>query len=128
MGLTSWQGTKVRKEDITIAKNYLSKNELEILNRIVTAYLEFAELRAMEHIPMYMKDWVAKLDDFLKLSGKELLDHAGKISHDQAAEKALMEYEKYRQLHLDDPTPVEKHFLEAINEVKQIELKKRKKK
>jgi hypothetical protein len=82
MGLTAWQGDKPRKDDVVIAKNYLNEKELNLLNRIVTAYLEFAELQALEHKPMYMKDWIAKLDDFLKLSGRQLLTHAGKISHD----------------------------------------------
>jgi len=121
MGLTSWTGTIPCKDDVTVAKNYLNEKELNLLNRIVTAYLEFAELQALEHKPMYMKDWIAKLDDFLKLSGRELLIHAGKISHDNALAKALAEYEKFRQLHLDDPSLVERHFLEAIKEVKVIE-------
>ena len=68
-----------------------------------------------------MKDWIAKLDDFLKLSGRQLLTHAGKISHDNAVAKALAEYEKFRQEHLDDPSPVERYFIEAIQEVKEIE-------
>ncbi len=79
---------------------------------------------------MYMKDWIAKLDDFLKLSGRQLLTHAGKISHDNAASKALSEYEKFRQSYLNGPSPVERHFIEAIKEVKLIEkaVKKGKKK
>lgn len=121
MGLTSWQGDKPRKDDVVIAKNYLNEKELNLLNRIVTAYLEFAELQALEQKPMYMKDWIAKLDDFLKLSGRQLLTHAGKISHDNAVAKALAEYEKFRQEHLDDPSPVERYFIEAIQEVKEIE-------
>lgn len=121
MGLTSWQGGKPRKDDIVIAKNYLNEKELNLLNRIVTAYLEFAELQALEHKPMYMKDWIAKLDDFLKLSGRQLLTHAGKISHDEAVTKALAEFHKYRQSHLNDASPVERHFIEAVKEVKAIE-------
>ena len=130
MGLTSWQGDKPRKDDVAIAKNYLDGKELNLLNRIVTAYLEFAELQALEHKPMYMKNWIAKLDDFIKLSGRQLLTHAGKISHDDAVAKASAEYEKYRQLHLNEPSPVERHFIEAIQEVKVIEkaVKKGKKK
>ncbi|MBI4826554.1 MAG: virulence RhuM family protein [Nitrospirae bacterium] len=130
MGLTSWTGTTPRKDDVTVAKNYLNEKELNLLNRIVTAYLEFAELQALEQKPMYMKDWIAKLDDFLKLSGRQLLTHAGKISHDDAMTKAIAEYEKFRQTHLDDPSPVERHFIEAIQEVKGIEkaVKKGKKK
>ena len=129
MGLTSWQGSKPRKDDIVIAKNYLNEKELNLLNRIVTAYLEFAELQALEHKPMYMKDWIAKLDDFLKLSGRELLTHAGKISHDEAVTKALAEFHKYRQSHLNDISPVERHFIEAVKEVNSIEkeIKKQRK-
>ncbi len=121
MGLTSWEGDKPRKDDIVIAKNYLNEKELNLLNRIVTAYLEFAELQALEQKPMYMKDWIAKLDDFLKLSGRQLLAHAGKISHDEAVTKALAEFHKYRQSHLNDVSPVERHFIEAIKVVKAIE-------
>ena len=121
MGLTSWEGGKPRKDDVVIAKNYLNDKELEILNRIVSAYLEFAELQALEHKPMYMKDWIAKLDDFLKLSGRELLSNAGKISHDEAVTKALAEFHKFKQTHLNDASPVERHFIEAVKEVKVIE-------
>ncbi|MBF0556593.1 MAG: virulence RhuM family protein [Nitrospirae bacterium] len=121
MGLTSWHGDKPRKDDVVIAKNYLNEKELNLLNRIVTAYLEFAELQAIEHKPMYMKDWIAKLDDFLKLSDRELLTYAGKISRDNAVAKALAEYEKFLQAHLNEPSPVERHFNEAIQEVKHIE-------
>ena len=92
MGLTSWQGDKPGKDDVAIAKNYLDEKELNLLNRIVTAYLEFAELQALEHKLMYMKDWIAKLDNFIKLSGRQLLTHAGKISHDDAVLKAFAEY------------------------------------
>ncbi len=128
MGLTSWKGHTPRKEDVVVAKNYLKMDELEILNRIVTAYLEFAELQATNHIPMYMKDWVVKLDDFLKLSGKELLLNAGTVSHEQAAEKALLEYQKYRECQMNEPGPVEHHFFEAIKEIKRIETGRRIKK
>ncbi|MHC1730359.1 MAG: virulence RhuM family protein [Syntrophobacteraceae bacterium] len=129
MGLTTWEGDKPRKPDVAIAKNYLSEKELEILNRIVTFYLEFAELQALDRKPMYMRDWISKLDDFLKLSGRELLNHAGTISHQQALEKAHAEYEAFGKQQLNVPSPVEKHFLEAVEEVKEIEMKlKRKKK
>ena len=75
----------VQKSDVVIAKNYLNEKELEVLNRIVTLYLDFAELQALEQRPMYMKDWIAKLDDFLKISNKQILTHAGKITHELAA-------------------------------------------
>ena len=121
MGLTSWSGNRLSKSDVEIAKNYLNERELEILNRIVTIYLDFAELQAFDRKPMYMRDWIAKLDDFLKLSGRELLDHAGTVSHEHAIEKARTEYEKFRREHLNDPSPVEGHFLEAVKELKQLE-------
>ncbi len=121
MGLTSWSGNKLSKSDIEIAKNYLNKEELEILNRIVTIYLDFAELQALDRKPMYMCDWLVKLDEFLKLSNRELLDHAGTVSHEQAIDKANAEYEKYRALHINDPSLVERHFLEAVKEVKRLE-------
>ena len=94
MGLTSWTGAKPRKSDVVIAKNYLQAPELDALNRIVTAYLEFAELQAKGRRPMYMRDWISKLDDFLRLSEQEILTHAGKISHEVAVAKAEEEYDK----------------------------------
>jgi len=121
MGLTSWSGSRLSKSDIEVAKNYLNQEELEILNRIVTIYLDFAELQALDRKPMYMRDWIAKLDEFLKLSDRDLLDHTGTVSHEQAIEKAGAEYEKYRSLHINDPSPVERHFLEAVKEVKRFE-------
>lgn len=121
MGLTSWSGDKLRKADVTVAKNYLNEKELDILNRIVNFYLEFAELQALEQRAMYMKDWIAKLDDFLKLSGRKILENPGSVSHQQALDKAHAEYEQYRLAHLNDASAVEKHFLDAVKEVKQIE-------
>ena len=120
MGMTSWRGSKPRKEDAVIAKNYLNQEELEKLNRIVMAYLEFAELQAMNRIPMYMKDWIAKLDDFLKLSGSELLQHSGTVSHEQAAQKALDEFEKFQLLRINSVSPVEAHFFEAVEKVNRL--------
>jgi hypothetical protein len=123
MGLTNWVGTQIRKSEVSVAKNYLNQDELDLLNRIVTAYLEFAELQALNRRPMYMQDWTRQLDMFLTMSGRELLDHAGKISHEQALNKAQIEYEKYRQKQLEQPTMVEKHFIEAEKEIKQIASK-----
>jgi len=113
MGLTSWSGETPRKSDSEIAKNYLNEEELDILNRIVTMYLEFAELQALSRKPMYMADWIAKLDDFMRLSGREILTHTGKISHDEALIKAHAEYELFRQGALSQPSRVELDFLEA---------------
>ena len=121
MGLTSWTGTKPTATDAETAKNYLNLEELDTLNRIVSMYLDFAELQALNRRPMYMKDWIAKLDDFLRISEREILTHAGSVSHEAALEKARSEYEKYRQRVLKEPSPVERHFIEAMREVKQIE-------
>jgi len=126
MGLTSWTGIALAKADTSIAKNYLKTEELDALNRIVSMYLDFAELQALNRKPMYMKDWISKLDAFLQLSEREILTHPGSVSHKHAIEKACVEYEKYRKIHTLDITPVEKHFLEAVKEVKQLESSKKK--
>ena len=120
MGMTNWVGTKPSKGEAVIAKNYLSPDELNALNRIVTAYLEFAELQALNREPMYMRDWIAKLDDFLRLSGRELLTHAGKISHEQAVQKAELEFEKFHHAQLDAPSQVEKDFDAAVQQLKKL--------
>ena len=121
MGLTSWTGDRPRKTDISIAKNYLNADELDALNRIVTAYLEFAELQALNRRPMYMADWIAKLDDFLRLSDRDILTHAGKISHEAAVEKAEAEFDKLRQAQAALPQPVDEHFEQSLDELKKIE-------
>jgi hypothetical protein len=98
MGLTTWKnapGGPVRRQDVIIAKNYLSQAEIEALNLIVSAYLDFAELQARSHRPMHMADWIAKLDDFIRLSGHDILTHAGRVSHEQAEEHAHAQYEEY---------------------------------
>ena len=122
MGLTSWTGAMPKRADAEVAKNYLSADELDTLNRIVSLYLDFAELQAKSHQPMYMKDWIQKLDDFLKLSGKELLTHAGRISAEIAKQKADMEYDKFKVRTANELTPVEIHFLENF-EKEQKKLK-----
>ena len=124
MGLTSWTGALSKRTDAEIAKNYLSSDELDTLNRIVSLYLDFAELQAKSHKPMYMKDWIQKLDDFLKLSGKELLSHAGKISAELAKQKADTEYDKFKERTAYSLSPVEIHFLENF-EKEQKKLKNR---
>ena len=91
MGLTTWKNAPagpIRKQDVTIAKNYLTHEEIDSLNLVVSAYLDFAELQARSHRPMHMADWIAKLDDFLRLSDRDILTHAGKISHQLAEEHA----------------------------------------
>lgn len=125
MGMTVCLSDKPRKADSEIAKNYLNEKELDVLNRIVTMYLDFAELQALNRKPMNMKDWIAKLDDFLKLTGRDILTHAGKISHDKALEKAHAEYEQYHTERMNEPSAVEKQFLEAIEKTKQIEKSKK---
>lgn len=117
MGLTNWTGNTISKSEAGIAKNYLDSEELDILNRIVTAYLEFAEIQALERKPMYMSEWITKLDDFLKLSGREILTHAGKISHEQALTKAQLEYEKHRTMQINLTSPVEADFEKAIKQL-----------
>jgi len=126
MGLTSWTGEKPSGKDIEIAKNYLNYDELDALNRIVTLYLDFAELQALNRRPMFMRDWIAKLDDFLRVSERDILTHAGKVSHEQAINKARNEYEKFRSLLADQPSPVEKHFFKAINDINKMEAGKKK--
>ena len=115
--LTTRPGGRVWKEDATIAKNYLSEDELQVLNRIVNLYLEYAELQALERKPMTMRDWIAKLDDFLRMSGREILTHAGKISQEQAVKKAELEFERHRALHANEPSQVENDFEEAIKKL-----------
>jgi hypothetical protein len=110
---------------LEIAKNYLTHEELDALNRIVSMYLDFAELQALNRRPMYMRNWISKLDDFLRLSERDILTHAGRVSHEQAIEKALAEYEKYRAMRVEQPSPVERHFLEVVKEVKQLEKEKK---
>ena len=112
MGLTTWSGAMPTKPEAEIAKNYLTHEELKSLNRIVSLYLDFAEMQAEEHRPMYMKDWINILDDFLRISRKDILTHAGKISAKLAKEKADQEYDKFKDRTKNDLSPVEIHFLE----------------
>lgn len=122
MGLTNWRGTKPRKTDVGIAKNYLNEPELSALNNLVEQYLVFATGQALRRIPMYMKDWIEKLHGFLKLNDRNILTHAGKISHQLAIEKAEKEYDKYN---LKINNAIENDFDKAI---KAIETPKHKKK
>lgn len=122
MGLTSWTGYLPRKSDAEYAKNYLSKEEVESLNRIVSAYLELAEVQARNHTPMYMKDWQERLNDFLKLTGRNILDHAGKISAEVARLKADAEYDKFKERTQYELSPVEQHFIASL-EAAQKKLK-----
>lgn len=126
MGLTSWTGVHPRKTDVSVAKNYLSKDELEALNLIVSLYLDFAELQARNRRAMTMKDWIAKLDDFIRLSERQILTHAGKVSHETAQAKAEAEYEKFRALEAAKPSPVEVDFEAAVEKTKQLQAEQKK--
>ena len=112
IGLTTWVGAMPTKPEAEVAKNYLTKEEITSLNRIVSLYLDFAEMQAEEHRPMYMKDWINILDDFLRISRKDILTHAGKISAKLAKEKADKEYDKFKERTKNELSPVEIHFLE----------------
>ncbi|HAS57591.1 MAG TPA: cell filamentation protein Fic [Algoriphagus sp.] len=114
LGLTNFKGAKPTKQELEIAKNYLNAEELNMLNRMVTAYLELAELQALNRKPMYMKDWISRLDDFLRMTGNEILDHAGKISHQQMLDKARQEYEKYKTQTSSELSEAEKHFVDYL--------------
>ena len=126
MGLKSTRpGGVIHKDDVSIAKNYLDEEELQTLNRIVNAYLEFAELQALSRRPMTMADWILKLDEFLKLTGRELLHHAGKISADDARAKAEAEYERYRRLLDSQPRRIDDDLDQAAKEIKKLPNRKK---
>jgi hypothetical protein len=111
MGLmTTRPGRIIHREDVSIAKNYLNETELQTLNRIVNLYIEYAELQALDRKPMTMLNWIEKLDEFLKICGRELLEHAGRISAETANAKAEMEYDRYRSLTDSHPKPVDADF------------------
>ena len=125
MGLTNFKGIDPTQQETEIAKNYLDEKELNILNRMVTAYLEIAELQALNQTPMYMADWVERLNDFLKLTGKDILQHAGNISHQQAIDKAKVEYDKFKEKGKNQLSQVEQDFIRQI-ETTAKNLKKKK--
>ncbi len=115
LGLTAFKGDKPTKQETEVAKNYLNQNELEVLNRMVTAYLEIAELQALNRKPMYMKDWIERLDDFLKMTGNDILDNAGQISHQQALDKAHAEYNNYKKQWANELSRIEGDFIKHID-------------
>ena len=114
MGMTVVKGKRPTLEEAKTAKNYLNEEELGTLNRLVSAYLDLAELQAMRKKPMYMKDWVARLDDYLRMTDSEVLQNAGKVSHALAEQKAKEEYQKYKRLHSGELSRVEQAFLESV--------------
>lgn len=114
MGLMVFSGKHPVKSEVGIAKNYLTAEELAALNRMVSAFFDLAELRAMQRQPMYMKDWVAELDDFANRYGKGKLTSSGSVSHQAALDKAEAEYEKYRQKTMNDFSPAERDYLASL--------------
>ncbi|MCL2124118.1 MAG: virulence RhuM family protein [Desulfovibrionaceae bacterium] len=114
MGLTSWRGGKVRKQDVGIAKNYLNQEELLALNSLVEQYLLFAERQARRRAPMHMADWIARLDDFLSLNEENILTHAGAISHELALTRAEQEYEKFHEHRRRESSSLESDFDKSI--------------
>lgn len=124
MGLTTFPGEQPRKEDVLIAKNYLNEKELKILNNLVSGYFDFAEIQAIKRSPMYMSDYIHHLDLILSTTGEQVLQNAGTISHEQAKQKALGEYQKY---HVKTLSPVEKAYFDSIKKLT-AETKKKKKK
>ena len=127
MGLTSFKGLKPSKQEISVAKNYLSEHELQVLNRLVSAYLDIAEVNAMQRKAMAMKDWMEVLDGFIKMSRQNILTDAGKISSELARQKALTEYDNYQKISESELSEVEKQFLDSLEKTrKQLEEKKKK--
>ncbi len=123
MGLTSWTGKEIRRSDVEVAKNYLNETEIDALNKIVTAYLDIAEVHALNQEPMYMKDWLETIDDYLKMTRRDILTTKGRITRKQAIEKAHEEYEKYRKKQDEFLSPVESHFLKSIERLHELEGK-----
>jgi len=123
MGLTSHSGKLPKRADVGIAKNYLNEDELDTLNRIVSFYLEFAELQAKNRRQMTMQDWIRKLDDFLRLSEHDILTHAGKITHEAALQHANAEFDKFKAHQLQAETAVEAHFEKSLQHLEAIEKK-----
>ena len=122
MGLLTFSGKDVIKKDVSVAKNYLSEEELKVLNNIVSAYFDMAEVKAMNHNPMNMKDWIEQLDKMIELFDKKLLKNSGTVSHNEAIKKAEKEYKKYQAKTL---SPVEKDYLEVVKNIqKKIKNKK----
>ena len=123
MGLTTWSGKRIKLSDVEVAKNYLDEKELDALNKIVAAYLDIAEVHALNQEPMYMKDWLETIDDYLRMTRRDILTTKGKVTHQQALEKAHSEYERYKRNQEYILSPVECHFLESIGELDKLDGK-----
>ena len=125
LGLTNWRGAVIRKPDVVIAKNYLSEPELAALNNLVEQYLIFAQGQAMRRVAMHMADWITKLDAFLTLNERDILIHAGRISHEMAQTKAELEYDKFKALTAGDARPVDANFDQATKDLLKLPNSKR---
>ncbi|MEI7922640.1 MAG: virulence RhuM family protein [Planctomycetota bacterium] len=128
LGLTNWRGPVIRKPDVVIAKNYLTEPELAALNNLVEQYLIFAQGQAMRRVAMHMADWIKKLDAFLTLNERDILTHAGRISHEMAQAKAELEYDKFKVITADEPRPVDAAFEQAVKQLPKSAPKPRRKK
>ena len=122
MGLTNYRGVKVRKQDVAIAKNYLTEEELAPLNNLVEQYLIFAQGQAMRRVPMHMNDWIKKLDAFLSVNDRDILNNAGKISHEMAKQLAEGEYDKF---HIKNIAKTKNELNDFDKVVKQLESSKK---
>ena len=120
MGLTSWEGDTIHRTDVEIAKNYLKSEEIDALNKIVTAYLDIAEVHALNREPMYMRDWLRTIDDYLRMTRRDILETAGCVSHLQAMDKAHREYRKFRARQDDGVSQVERDFLRSIDRLEAL--------
>ena len=118
VGMTNFKGSYITKDDVQVAKNYLTEQELTYLNLLVSQYLDFAEIQALQQVPMRMQEWIEKLDELMKLSGRQLLVGKGAISHEEAKQKAVAEFEKYRQMEM---LQYESDYDRAIKELIQKE-------
>lgn len=121
MGMSAWVGDRPTRREAEIAKNYLNQNELAILNRIVSMCLDFAELQAIDQKPVYMAEWMERIDAFLRVSGRQVLDNNGSVSKLEAEQKAKAEYEQYKKLLANAPSSVEQHFDRFVEDVKSID-------
>ena len=119
MGLTAFKGKKPTKQETIIPKNYLTEEELALLNRLVSAYLDIAEINAIQQKPMYMKEWIEVLDGFISMSRQDVLTHAGRISAELAQRKALAEYDAYKQKSDTELSEVEKQFIASIEQAEE---------
>lgn len=126
MGLTTWRGARVRKQDVGIAKNYLAEDELRALNNLAEQYLIFAEGQAMRRIPMHMSDWIRKLDGFLNINDRDILTHAGKISHEMAQQRAEAEYEQYHRRRIAEQSQAVSDFDRMARQLTNSERGKKK--